>query len=577
MTKNNQAFQDFLRDHVNLNDARLDRLKSGVRGVNGHLKEHLKGYQKMEPQGSYAFGTLIKPVDDNDEYDADIQIVMNPNSEWEPKDYVVEVRRTLADNKTYADKLRLKTRCVTVDYAGDFHLDVVPRVTIDGKHYVCNGNDNTFEETDGVGYRDWINERNRITGGNLKRVIRLLKYLRDYKNSFTAKSILLTTLVGDTIKASDEGKESVSTNADTLVTVLTRMDDYLQQHPNMPKVKNPVLDTEDFNRHWDQRKYANFRDRVHSYAQTARKAKDEPSSETAIKLWCDLFGDDFGKGSSGGGNGGNNSSGNGGGGTSPGRPSGGQGSNRPLVTTPAAAPVRPRRPFAGTQVPVDRVLEPVTISISDEDVQKITLEQPGLSYDDKGHRIIGTLEFSAEFDKDSGWLTPLPEPTEPGNGKAIHDTFEIEIRLEFQPSAFNPWPPVIETGGRIQQIMEQRQIADIADMHCYPGLSENRCCLGIQAATGSKIEIVKFIRELVIPFFYRVAYVDRFGLPAAKDDLWKEYPHSSIEAHRQYLAELQSMRKTSRNQPCPCGSGAKYKRCHLAEVEQGTRGASYQR
>ena len=395
----------------------------------------------------------------------------------------------------------------------------------------------------------------------------MLKYLRDHKNSFTAKSILLTTLAGDTIKASDEGEASVSTDADTLVTVLTRLDDYLQQHPNMPKVKNPVLATEDFNRHWDQQKYANFRNRVHSYAQTAKQAKDEPSSEKAIQLWRELFGDDFGKGSSGGGNGG--------GGTSPGRPSGGQESNRPLLTAPAA-PVRPRRPFAGALAPENRVLGPVTIPILDEDIQRITLEQPGLSYDSKGPRIIGTLEFSAEFDKESGWLTPLPEPTEQGNDRAIHDTFEIEIRLEFQPSTFNPWPPVIETGGRIQQIMEQRQIADIADMHCYPGLSENRCCLGIQAATGSRIEIAKFIRELVVPFFYRVAYVDRFGLPAAKDDLWKEYPHSPIEAHRQYLAELQSMRKTGRNQPCPCGSEAKYKRCHLAEVEQGTRGASYQ-
>ena len=573
MAKNSAEFREFLSTHVNLNDTRLDRLRSGVRGVNGHLKEHLTGYQKMERQGSYALGTLIKPVDDNDEYDADIQIVMNPNPKWEPKDYVLEIRRTLADNKTYADKLRLKTRCVTVDYVGEFHLDAVPRVTIKGKHYVCNRIDNKFEETDGTGYRDWFNENNRITGGNLKRVVRLLKYLRDHKNSFTAKSILLTTLAGNTIKESDEGTEAVSTVADTLVTVLTRLDNYLQRHPDIPVIKNPVLATEDFNRHWDQRKYANFRDRVHSYAQTARKAKDEPSSEKAIKLWRELFGDDFGKGASDAGENGGNS---GGSGNTPGQPSGGQGSNRPLLAAPAV-PVRPRRPFAGTQAPEDRGLQPVTIPVSDEDIQRITLEQPGLAYDDKGLRIVGTLEFSAEFDSSSGWLTPIPQPTDQGNGKAIQDSFEIEIRLEFQPSAFNPWPPVIETGGRIQRIMEKRQIADIADLHCYPGLSENRCCLGIQAATGSKIEIAKFVRELVVPFFYRVAYVDRHGLQAARQELWKEYPHSPIEAHRQYLAELQNMQKTGRNQPCPCGSGVKYKRCHLAEVEQGTRGTSYQK
>ena len=219
MAKNNQEFAEFLRDEVNLNQSRLDRLETSVGAVNDYLKGNLTGYQKMERQGSYALGTLIKPVDDNDEYDADIQIVMNPNPKWEPKDYILEINRTLAKNKTYVDKLRLKTRCVTIDYAGDFHLDVVPRVTKGGKHYVCNRIENKFEETDGNGYREWFNEKNRVTGGNLKRVVSLLKHLRDHKNSFTAKSILLTTLAGNTIKTSDEGTTAVSTVADTLETV----------------------------------------------------------------------------------------------------------------------------------------------------------------------------------------------------------------------------------------------------------------------------------------------------------------------------------------------------------------------
>ena len=285
---------EFLNDKVDLNQSRLDRLETSVGAVNDYLKDNLTGYQNMERQGSYALGTLIKPVDDNDEYDADIQIVMNPNPKWEAKDYVLEINRTLAKNKTYADKLRFRTRCVTIDYAGDFHLDVVPRVTKGGKHYVCNRHENKFEETDGNGYREWFNEKNRITGGNLKWVVRLLKYLRDHKNSFTAKSILLTTLAGNTIKSSDEGTTSVSTMADTLETVLSRMNDYLQQHPNMPTIKNPVLPTDDFNRHWDQRRYANFRTRVQSYAQTAKQAQAEPSAEKAIKLWQELFGDSFG-------------------------------------------------------------------------------------------------------------------------------------------------------------------------------------------------------------------------------------------------------------------------------------------
>ena len=310
MTKNNKDFQEFLRDQVNLNQSRIDRLTRGVDGVNDYLKDNLKGYQNLERQGSYALGTLIKPVDDNDEYDADIQVVMNSNPKWRPKDYVNEIHKTLKQNKNYADKLRLKTRCVTVDYADDFHLDVVPRVTIGGKHYICNRNDDRFEQTDGTGYREWFNEKNRITGGNLKRVVRLLKYLRDHKNSYTVKSIMLTTLAGNAIRSDDEGMEGVSTVADTLVTVLTRMDAYLQRRPCMPIVQNPALPSEDFNRHWTQNQYANFRKRVHSQTQTARRAKTEGSSEKAIKIWQELFGESFAKGSSGSnrGNSGNDTS-----------------------------------------------------------------------------------------------------------------------------------------------------------------------------------------------------------------------------------------------------------------------------
>ena len=303
MSKNNQQFQDLLRDEVNLNPKRLDRLETGVGAVNSYLKDHLTGYQKMERQGSYALGTLIKPVDDNDEYDADIQIVMNPNPNWRAKDYVTAIYKALKQNHNYAEKLRLKTRCVTIDYAGDFHLDVVPRVTSRSRHYVCNRDENRFEPTDGTGYRDWFNEKNRITGGNLKRVVRLLKYLRDHKNNYTAKSILLTTLAGTAIRPSDEGTEAVSTVADTLVTVLSRMDDYLQRNPSMPEIRNPVLSTENFNRHWDQFKYANFRIRVNSHTQTAKRGKAEPSNEASINTWKRLFGESFGKGSNGGGGG----------------------------------------------------------------------------------------------------------------------------------------------------------------------------------------------------------------------------------------------------------------------------------
>ena len=295
MTKNNRQFREFLRDEVNLNQDRLHRLQISVRDVNRHMKSHLTGYQNIDRQGSYGLDTLVKPVNEDDEYDADIQVVMNPNSNWKARDYLDALWDTLARNHNFADKIKLGTRCITLNYARDFHLDVVPRVTWQGGHFICNRESNDFEETDGTGYRNWFSEQSRITRVNLKRVVRLLKFVRDRQDNYIAKSILLTTLAGKAIHPSDRGEEAVGTVADTLTTVLTRMDRYLQRHEAMPEIINPALPSEDFNRHWNQERYTYFRERVHSHAQIAQEALKSPSIEESIRIWRRLVGNNFGK------------------------------------------------------------------------------------------------------------------------------------------------------------------------------------------------------------------------------------------------------------------------------------------
>ena len=557
MTKNNEDFRKFLSDHVNVNESRMKRLRKSVRAVDKYLRANLTGYQKMEPQGSFALGTIIKPVRENDEFDADIQIIMNPNSAWEPKDYISAIYNTLKQNGNYKDKIRRKTRCVTIEYAEKFHIDVVPRITIRGQHYVCNRLENKFEPTDGNGYRDWFSARNRLTDGNLKRSVRLLKYLRDHKGNFTAKSILLTTLAGNAIESWDEGTEAVRTVADTFVTILIRMDDYLQQNPIMPEIRNPVLPSETFNRHWDQNKYENFRDRIHAHTQTAHDALNAESNEEAIKNWQKLFGNDFGKGSPGGNN-------NGRGGASHPKSPKSPGENGPTIILPP--PVRPRRQYAGALASEKQETGIISIRLSDHDLNWVRQEQPELVYDAEGHLISGTLVFLELFDSDDGLLKPVSPSTEQCSRMLIRDAFDIEIRFVYQPSSYNPWPIVVETGERIQKIMAEQVISNIADMHCYPGYMENLCCLGFQIDTRGRFQLSKFIRQLVIPFFYRVAYVERYGLEASRRDLWKTYPHEFGQTEREYLDELREMVKTGRNQLCLCGSGLKYKRCHLPEV-----------
>ena len=122
MTKRIQDFNEFMSDHVNLNPTRYDRLKTRARAVSEYLSQNLTGFQKIERQGSYALGTIIRPVNDH-EYDADLLLYMDYDRSKTPKDYIDEVYWCMKRNQTYADKVRRKKRCVVVDYAGDFHLE----------------------------------------------------------------------------------------------------------------------------------------------------------------------------------------------------------------------------------------------------------------------------------------------------------------------------------------------------------------------------------------------------------------------------------------------------------------------
>ena len=298
--KHTTYFQEFLSKEVNLNETRLQRLNTSSSAVDTFLSGNLDLYEKTERQGSYGLKTIIKPVGTR-EYDADLLLYMTYDEDKEPKDYINDVYDCLKGNDNYKDKVHRRTRCVYIDYAGEVHLDLVPCITQqdwftqEEEYFICNNKENEFELTDGTGYRDWFNEKTRITNGNLKRVTRLLKFLRDHKGNFSVKSILLTTLIGNSVYASDEDSEDFKDTPTSLKTVSNRINSFLQANIFMPEICNPVLSTESFTRHWDQDKYRHFREMFNLYNTKINDAFDAKDHNTSIKKWRELFGDDFGE------------------------------------------------------------------------------------------------------------------------------------------------------------------------------------------------------------------------------------------------------------------------------------------
>ena len=299
--KLNEHFKTFLDEQVNLNKTRLDLLESSVEAVQKAVRESGWGAEILgfAGQGSWEHGTIIKPLP-NQEFDADILVFVKPKDGWETKDYVNRLFTAFEGNSTYKDKVRRYSHCVTIEYAGERKIDIAPcvkgRLTSDS-YEVCNRNSNAFEQSAPVAYTQWVLERNAIAGGNdLKKVTRLLKYLRDIKGNFTCPSFLFTTLLGCRIFDSDKNSTAFADTPTCLKTIMGRLDDWLQANPTMPTVRNPKLWEEIQSSVWTENHYSNFRDKVNLYRGWIDDAYAESDRDESIGKWQRVFGENFAAG-----------------------------------------------------------------------------------------------------------------------------------------------------------------------------------------------------------------------------------------------------------------------------------------
>ena len=202
--------------------------------------------------------------------------------------------------------------------------------------------------------------------------------------------------------------------------------------------------------------------------------------------------------------------------------------------------------------------------LTDDDVRWFQDNFSGLLYDPESHRIRGELEFWARYDISekkvlisNGRFCSVSD-----SDRFIHDTFEIEVDLD--STCINGWPIVRETGRRHKSIAERLGIDEL-DLHID---SNGICCLGIRMSLQKHLTIRCFILELVVPFFFRVAYTERNGIDAARKDLWGEYSHGDrgLSEHETEMLNIHQS-NSGMNGPCPCNSGRKYEYCHWPEVQ----------
>ena len=204
--------------------------------------------------------------------------------------------------------------------------------------------------------------------------------------------------------------------------------------------------------------------------------------------------------------------------------------------------------------------------VEDSDLQWLRDAFPGLSYDPSARVVTGDLDFCARYDATDERLRIEGAARDPvvQSERRICDAFSVRIELETVADSAIDWPAVYEPGGRCASIAKALGIPEL-DLHVN---SDGSCCLGIQIDPGPH-SLERFVYELVIPFFYRVAYAERLGIARVRQDLWDEYRHGA-DGLRDRLRDLPST-PVERNSPCPCGSGRKYKACCLRTNEDRLR------
>ena len=296
-------FNNFLKDTVNLSQFRLDTLEARVESIYAALKADPDlgpRIVKKIPQGSWAQRTIISPQNGKP-FDADFLLQMKEESDWAYvlKKYAAAVYEALDGHPTYGKMPHgRKCRCVYVEYAENaMHVDIVPFVVrADGSQNIINRDDNCWERTDPAGFTEWMRDRDKIANGHLRKVIRLLKFLRDHKNSFTGtKSILITTLVGEQVswwkKFTTPGYYSDLPTS--LLHLVSDLDDWLQARPSKPSIMDPSGSGVTFDHRWSQETYSYFRDRIHVHAGEIANAYHETNETRSIAKWQALFGDKF--------------------------------------------------------------------------------------------------------------------------------------------------------------------------------------------------------------------------------------------------------------------------------------------
>jgi hypothetical protein len=272
---------------------------------------------ELYPHGSVRIRTTVKPIG-KDEFDLDIALHIKTNwNNHTPEKIYSELQRRLKEHAVYKEKMELKNRCIRLNYAGDFHMDILPGIQEsewdEDKLRVPDRALGYWVSSNPRGYAKWfLNKTNTVkisllakalraenlpsndyeNKKPLQRAVQLIKRYRDVyfqdDDTYKTSSIVLTTIAG----LYYNGEDSIFL---TVENIVNQMRLNTLNIPKRIKVLNPVNTDEDFTDKWEDepRYYEAFKAfSVHLFEQW-QELKKQNGVITEGRILKSLFGDDL--------------------------------------------------------------------------------------------------------------------------------------------------------------------------------------------------------------------------------------------------------------------------------------------
>lgn len=159
-----------LAEGLNITQTMLEKAETAYHALGEYIRgANDKWDAAVYPQGSFQLGTVIKPVNDDEQYDVDL-VVLVKSPQYDAGTLREEVYRILEAHGRYEEKIENKKPCIRIRYAdsSQFHMDIASAQEIiqllDESIAIArfNGDDQYFYEiSNPKGYIEWFKKTMR--------------------------------------------------------------------------------------------------------------------------------------------------------------------------------------------------------------------------------------------------------------------------------------------------------------------------------------------------------------------------------------------------------------------------------